>query len=116
MSILQVDTMETDDIVTRLRDNASHLRRIGYTSDAKEVADAADEIERLRANNVKMINHLKEMLPLFITDVRQGISIGPSPDGHDNDFCPDCQWYKKSVEDNSRIIAGEFDYIQANKD
>jgi hypothetical protein len=39
----------TDDIVTRLRDNASHLRRIGYTADGDEIAEAADEIERLRA-------------------------------------------------------------------
>ena len=38
----------TDDIVTRLRDNASHLRRIGYTADADEIAEAADEIERQR--------------------------------------------------------------------
>lgn len=37
-----------NDIVTRLRDNASHLRRIGYTADGDEIAEAADEIERLR--------------------------------------------------------------------
>jgi len=43
----------TDDIVTRLRDNASHLRRIGYTADGDEIAEAADEIERLRADRDK---------------------------------------------------------------
>jgi len=51
------------------------------------------------------------MLPLLISDVHNGLMIGPPPDGHLEDGCEDCQWYKKSLDWDSRIRSGEFEEL-----
>lgn len=50
-----------DDIVTRLRENAAHLVHIGYTSDAEEITQAIDEIERLRVVNSELVKMFKQV-------------------------------------------------------
>lgn len=49
--------MVSDDIVTQLRENAAHLVHIGYTSDAEEITQAIDEIERLRLTLHELSSH-----------------------------------------------------------
>jgi hypothetical protein len=97
----------TDDIVTRLREHYADPADFTFA----DLSDAADEIERLRQQGAVMISHLKEMFPFFMNDVKHGVSIGPAPDGHVDDSCPDCQWYKSSVNTAERVMNGEFDYI-----
>lgn len=55
-------------------------------------------------------DHVDELFPYMLNDVQQGLRIGPPPEGHDNDNCPDCQWYDKSVNLLGRISQGEFNY------
>ena len=59
----------------------------------------------------KWKNLVAEILPLLISDVHNGLMIGPPPDGHIDDNCEDCQWYKKSLEWDERIRSGEFEEL-----
>lgn len=64
-------------------------------------ADAIREIERLQ-------NLVAELLPFMVSDVLQGLKIGPAPLDH-NDDCDDCIWYESSRKWAKRISEGEFD-------
>jgi hypothetical protein len=93
--------MEIDKIVKQLKDRGTAYAN---AQDAELIDSAIKIIETLK-------QHCEEMFPYFVQDVRQGLSIGPPPEGHDNDFCPDCQWYKTSIDAHARITGGEFDYL-----
>lgn len=72
-----------------------------------DAADAADEIERLRAL-------VRELRPYMEVDMNSGLSVGPGPEYHyhpDNPVkrCSDCEWYEEAFAWKQRIEAGELD-------
>lgn len=59
------------------------------------------EIKRLQAI-------VTETVPYMIADVDFALAMGPPPEGHDDDDCDDCRWYKDADKLRARIDAGEF--------
>jgi hypothetical protein len=62
--------------------------------------EAAECIQTLRAQ-------VEELLPYMKREMESYLSIGPPPDGHDDD-CADCHSYKSAVEIQQRLADGEF--------
>ena len=90
--------METNDIVTRLREK--------YSGQLPICSEAASEIEKLRSL-------VSELLPFMLNDMEQGLVIGEPPfeKDHCKDkdvLCPDCQWFEQSIFWKNRVDAGEF--------
>lgn len=90
--------METNDIVTRLREK--------YSGQLPICSEAASKIEKLRSL-------VSELLPFMLNDMEQGLVIGEPPFEKDHckdesTLCPDCQWFEQSTLWKKRVDAGEF--------
>lgn len=94
-----IDQLNTESKI--LKNEHSHEHHEFQPGETMELA--AYVLETLRG-------HVDELLPYMLDDLQQGLRIGPPPDGHDNDNCPDCQWYNRSINLLGRINQGEFNY------
>ncbi len=90
--------MSAVDIVTRLR---KRHETEGWIDDPNVEVDAADEIERLRGI-------IEELFPYLLSDVNSALEMGSPPSDHEDDGCPDCEWYKLAKAWVERINSGEF--------
>jgi hypothetical protein len=52
---------------------------------------------------------VEELLPYAKREIEFGLSIGPPPDGAEDD-CADCLSYKSAVEMQQRLDDGEFSH------
>lgn len=74
---------------------------------AQEAPEPADnEVNRLSAL-------VEELLPFAVSDVADGLRLGPPPLDHPQDACSDCLWWERAVRLASRIFAGEFGHNAA---
>lgn len=87
----------TDDIVADLR----RMADARVYSIRKRMHEAADEIERLRGI-------IEELFPYLLSDVNSALEMGSPPSDHEDDGCPDCEWYKLAKAWVERINSGEF--------
>lgn len=94
----------SDDIVIR-------LRHVPFAQDWETTnymaADAADEIERLRVENIELAALVSEFFPLVLREMKQGLAVGEAD--HDTCGCKDCTLYEWSLDVQRRLSAGEFD-------
>lgn len=86
-----------------------YLRKVGFSRHEanlimfgynKALSAASQTIVKLRKD-------IDELLPYALNDAQQGTTMGPPPEGHEDD-CPDCVWYRESVELLARINSGVF--------
>lgn len=57
----------------------------------------------------KLKSQVAELLPYMEQHMRQGLLLGPPPNGHEDD-CEDCRWYKESVKLAERWDGGEWQH------
>jgi hypothetical protein len=90
-------TLLPDDIINQVAYYITNEDRMP----AGLVQTVIEEIERLE-------NQISKMVPAFLEDIDQGISLGPVTDDHPEDDCEDCQWYNQSVIFASMVESGKF--------
>lgn len=64
--------------------------------------------QTLAKENFRLTSLIEEIIPYLLNDIKCALQMGPIPEGHDNDNCEDCRWYKRAIAWKQRIDAGEI--------